>query len=162
MTFGAIGNDFAHMMGGGGGIQVNNLFFGGYGVGLTTPMDYKKAEDEIRTYSTSLEFGHGGLWAGIIIARKKPIHLSLSSQFGWGKIEQRLDSEYGLEPVTSEEVFVITPIAELEMNFSHFFKVGIGTSTSLVRGRGITYTPYERKDFLKPSVYLSFKFGWFN
>lgn len=161
MAFTSIGKDFAHMMGGGGGILVNNFFFGGYGVGLTTPIDYLNDNDGTQgTYS--LEFGHGGLWTGFIVARKRPVHLSVSSQFGWGNVSQRVKTQPDLSPATQEPVFVVTPIVEIELNFSQFIKVGLGASTSLVRGAGIVYTPYRSEDFLQPSVYLTFKFGYFN
>lgn len=164
MAFTSIGNDFAHMMGGGGGIIVNNFFFGGYGLGLTTPIQYKYStnNNETGVPEYSLEYSHGGFWLGFIIARRKPIHLSVSSQFGWGMLAQRESTNPDFAPVTQEPLFVISPIVELEMNLSHFFKVGIGGSTSLVRSPGISRTPYEAKDFLKPSVFVSFKFGWFN
>ena len=41
MMFTAIGDDFAHMMGGGGAIIVGNAFFGGYGFGKTNKTTYK-------------------------------------------------------------------------------------------------------------------------
>ncbi|MBN1949607.1 MAG: hypothetical protein JW801_00285 [Bacteroidales bacterium] len=163
MAFSAIGDNFAHYMGGGGGVIVNNFFFGGYGVGLTTPVVYKNSAStsDIPGIRYNIEFGHGGLWTGFILARKRPVHLSVSTQFGWGEISQ-VEYSYDYDPISSESVFVLTPIIELEMNLSHFFKVGIGGSTSLVSGNGIIQTPYEVSDFLKPSVYLTFKFGWFN
>ena len=162
MSFSTIENNFAHMMGGGGGIIINNFFLGGYGLGLTTPLDFKGFSDNSVPDSSNvnLEFGHGGLWAGYIIAPRKPIHLSISAQFGWGNISSQLD--YGLAPVSVDKVFVATPIVELELNFSHFFKVGLGSSVSYVRGPGITNTDYTVQDFMKPSFYLTFKFGWFN
>lgn len=163
MSFASVGDNFAHMMGGGGGVIVNNFFFGGYGVGLTTPVDYIGYEDVNDPDSAfSVEFGHGGLWTGFIIAPKRPFHLSLSAQFGWGAISQLKVSQYDLAPVSSARVFVITPIAEIEMNFSHFLKVGIGTGMSYLRGPGIDRTAYQVRDFIKPSVFVSFKFGWFN
>jgi hypothetical protein len=164
MTFTAIGNNFAHMMGGGGGVIINNFFFGGYGLGMTTPITYKGYENtDPGQTSYNLQFGHGGFWTGYIIGPRKPLHLSISSLIGWGDISQvdKTDS-YTIGEQSAEMVFVVTPIAELEMNFSKFFKLGIGSSVSFVMGPGIDYTPYTTGDFAKPSVYLSFKFGWFN
>lgn len=163
MYFSAIDDNFAHLMGGGGGVIVNSFFFGGYGVGLTTPIDYKEYDGVTpETIRYMVEYGHGGLWAGVILGRKRPLHLSISSQFGWGAISKRQYAVSDIEAVNTEAIFVVTPIAELEMNFSHFFKMGIGANTSIVRGNGITRTPYSSWDFLKPSVYLAFKFGFFN
>jgi hypothetical protein len=163
MTFSAIDNNFVHMMGGGGGIILNNFFFGGYGLGMTTPITYKGYENtDPGVTGYNLHFGHGGFWTGYIIGSKKPIHLSVSSLIGWGGISQvDKSSYYNPDDQSGEIVFVVTPIAELELNFSKFFKLGIGSSISFVMGPGIDNTPYNLSDFANPSVYLSFKFGWF-
>ena len=159
MAFTSIGQNFAHMMGGGGGVIINNFFLGGYGMGLTTSIPYKGSVTGEDIY---LDYGHGGLWAGYIIGSQRPVHLSLSSQFGWGALSESSDNFYpGDDTESGIPLFVITPVAEIELNFSHFFKVGVGTSISFVRGRAISETLYTINDFAKPSVYLSFKFGWF-
>lgn len=156
MIFTAIGDDFVHMMGGGAGIIVGNSFFGGYGFGKTNKTTYKYNEQY------DMNFGHGGFWLGHVFAPKSPVHLSLSLQAGWGSISQGIDLDDGdFEAISSSSVFVLTPIAEVELNFSQFFIVGVGTSVSYVTGTGIAETSYTSKDFFKPSVYLSFKFGWF-
>jgi len=156
MMFTAIGDDFVHMMGGGGAIVVGNTFFGGYGFGKTNELSYKYNEPY------KMNFGHGGLWFGYIFAPNRPVHLSLSAQTGWGSISQGVELDDGdFEEISSKPVFVLTPIAEIELNFSRFFILGVGTSISYVTGSGIEETSYNVKDFFKPSVYLSFKFGWF-
>ena len=157
MIFTSIGNDFVHMMGGGGGIIVGNSFFGGYGFGKTNETPYKYNEQY------NLNFGHGGFWIGHFFAPNKPIHLCLSVQTGWGSISQGIALDDGdFEIINSNSVFVLTPVAEIELNFSRFFIVGVGTSVSYVTGSGIQDTAYTTADFFKPSVYLSFKFGWFH
>ncbi len=109
-----------------------------------------------------MNFGYGGLWVGYIFAPNKPVHLSLSLQTGWGNISQGIAQDDGdFETIESNSVFVLTPIAELDFNFSRFFILGLGTSINYVSGTGIAETSYTTKDFFKPSVYLSFKFGWF-
>ena len=150
-------------MGGGGGIMINNFFFGGYGLGMTTPITYKGYENvQSGEKSYNLEFGHGGFWTGYIVGSNKPLHLSVSALAGWGDIS-RVEKQDYYNPASEENnaVFVVTPIAELEMNFSKFFKLGIGSSVSFVMGPGIDNTAYATRDFAKPSVFLSFKFGWF-
>ena len=157
MVFTSIGNDFVHMMGGGGGVIIGNSFFGGYGFGKTNEIPYKH-NDQYNLY-----FGHGGFWFGHMFTPNNPVHLSLSVQTGWGNISQGVGLVDGdFEIISSKSVFVLTPIAELELNFSRFFILGLGTSVSYVTGPGITDTAYTSKDFFKPSVYLSFKFGWFH
>lgn len=156
MVFTSIDGHFAHLMGGGGGVIINNFFFGGYGLGLTTPIPYKSEPDY------NLEFGHGGLMGGIILGSNRPVHLSFSSLFGWGSISESDPTIAGLDEITSYPVFVVTPLIELEFNFSRFLKVGAGSSMSFVNGLGVEQTTYSVRDFAKPSVFLSFKFGWFN
>ncbi len=155
MQFTSVGNNFAHMMGGGGGVMINSFFFGGYGLGLTTPVPYKSEP------AHDLEFGHGGFWFGFILGSNRPVHLSLSALAGWGNITERDPDIIGLDEITSQPVFVVTPIAEVELNFSRFFKVGAGTSVSFVNGPGVDRTTYSFRDFARPSMFLSFKFGWF-
>ncbi|MBA7673619.1 hypothetical protein ES703_81822 [subsurface metagenome] len=136
---------------------MGNAFFGGYGFGKTNKTFYKYNDQY------SLNYGHGGFWFGYIIGQNRPVHLSLSVQTGWGNISRGIDLDDGdFESIESNPVFVITPIAEIELNFSRFFKLGIGSSVSYVTGSGITGTAYTTKDFFKPSIYLSFKFGWFH
>ena len=156
MSFTSIDDHFAHLMGGGGGVIINNFFFGGYGLGLTTSIPYKNEPEH------SLDFGHGGLMCGVILGSNRPVHLSISSLFGWGSISETDPNIVGLDNIASYPVFVVTPVVEVELNFSRFFKVGAGTSMSFVNGAGIEQTTYSVRDFAKPSAFLSFKFGWFN
>jgi len=155
MSFSLVDKSLIHMLGGGGGVMINNVFFGGYGVGLTTPVPYAGSG------SNYLSFGHGGFWMGIVLAPSRPIHLSISSLAGWGSISEKDPDRPGIY-YASKPVFVITPIVEIELNFSKFFKLGAGTSLNLVTGPGIDDTNYSFSDFAKPSLFLSFKFGWFN
>lgn len=157
MSFTQIGDDFAHMMGGGAGIIINNFFFGGYGVGKTNQIPYRNEINNI------MEFGHGGIWCGYTAFYNKPIHPVLHAQFGWGAINKRpKNSSLSRSDLDMEQngdvVFVITPALELEMNFSRFFKLGAGVNYSLVYN---TDGPYTASDFFHPGVFASFKFGWF-
>jgi hypothetical protein len=157
MSFTAIDKDFIHMMGGGGAVLVGNAFFGGYGMGKTNKITYKNNEEN------NLGYGHGGLWFGYIFGPYRPVHLAISTQMGWGSISLNPDiPDADIESISSESIFVLTPIVELEMNFSRFVRIGIGGSFSYVSGAGITRTSYTTTDFLKPAISLSFKFGFFH
>ncbi|MBN1598431.1 MAG: hypothetical protein JW894_09060 [Bacteroidales bacterium] len=156
MIFTSTGNDFAHMMGGYAAVIVGNTFFGGYGMGKTNKTPFKGNNEY------NLNFGHGGLMFGAVAGYKKPVHFSFSSLIGWGSISESLSlPDFESENINSYPVFVITPVIELEFNFSRYFVLGAGTSVSYVTGRGITDTDYTREDFFKPAVFMSFKFGWF-
>ena len=153
MSFTSIDNNFAHMMGGGGGVIINNFFFGGYGMGLTTEIQFESGEEEL------LEFGHGGLWFGFIMNSKKAIHPSIHVRTGWGAISKYNPDDYGIDDYDADEIFVVTPTLELEANISRFFKLGAGGSYTFLYGS--TTPEYPNEYFNKPSVFLSFKFGWF-
>lgn len=153
MSFTQIGDDFAHMMGGGGGVIINNFFFGGYGMGKTNEMQYRYDGSKL------MDFGHGGFWFGYTAFHNKAIHPVIHTTMGWGAITKRSkDFDYDFDMDNGDQVFVICPTFELEMNFSRFFKLGGGITYSFVYN---TDGPYTFKDFSKPGVFLSFKFGWF-
>jgi hypothetical protein len=156
MSFTRIGDDFTHMMGGGGGVIINNFFFGGYGMGKTTEITYAGEPNY------NMTFGHGGFWLGYTFMHNKAIHPVIHTQLGWGKIG-KVDKNLNIEPDPNfgDQVFVVSPAIELEMNFSHFFKLGVGANYSFVYNTGEVGSPYTFEDFAHPGVFMSLKFGWF-
>ena len=147
MGFSSIGGEFAHMMGGGGGVLLGDLFLGGYGMGLTNP---------VTAGINTTEFGHGGFWAGYSFMAKRAFHPVLSTQLGWGTVTQ-LDE---FTVLSSDNVFVLNPALELEMNFTRFFRLGVGAHYRLTSG--VNNTPgFGDSDFSGPGAFLTFKFGWF-
>ncbi|NOZ45893.1 MAG: hypothetical protein GXO79_03835 [Chlorobi bacterium] len=166
MSFNTIAGNFAHMMGGGGGVILNNkVLFGGYGIGKTTrtPLNPNKINDTVftqnyagRISNLEIDFGHGGLFAGYVFNGNAAIHPTFILQFGWGTVSVS-DSE--TFPVLNDNIFVLNPILELEMNVTHFLRVGIGADYTLVTG--VNTLGYNDGDFSSPGAFLSFKFGWF-
>lgn len=157
MSFTQIGGDFAHMMGGGGGVIVNNFFFGGYGMGKTNQLIYK---NEVSNEQV-MDYGHGGFLIGYTALYNKAIHPVFHTQIGWGAISKRQkdwNADIETDPSDIDQVFVVCPTIELEMNFSRFFKLGGGLTYSFVYN---TDGPYTFFDFNNPGVFISFKFGWF-
>ena len=146
MSFTSIDGKFSHMMGGGGGVLLGDLFLGGYGEGLTNP---------IVIGGNKTEFGHGGFWAGYSFMGKRPFHPAISTQMGWGTITQ-LDE---FTVLSTDNVFVINPAIELEMNFVRFFRLGVGAHYRFVSG--VHTSTLTNSDFSGPGVFLTFKFGWF-
>jgi hypothetical protein len=156
MSFTQISDDFVHLMGGGGGVIINEFFFGGYGVGKTNEISFKGNPSNV------MLFGHGGLWFGYTFFGNKAIHPVIHTQVGWGKIKEYQkgwQSEIITpDPLSVDEVFVISPTAELELNFSRFFRLGGGINYNFVYN---TDGPYNFEDFAKPGVFVSLKFGYF-
>jgi len=151
MSYTTINGEFAFMMGGGGGIIINNLFLGGYGEGLSNTIDVG-GNNLIR----NLEFGHGGFWVGYEIAPQRMIHPVISSRVGWGEI-RGASQENGF---IKDNVFVLIPTVSAEINFTQFFKVNVGAeyrqTLNVNAAEGIT-----NKDFSNVGVYMNFVFGWF-
>ena len=147
MDFTLINQEFAHMMGGGGGILLGDFFFGGYGEGLNNYIDVSENQ---------IQFGHGGFWTGYSLFGHKSIHPCISAQIGWGSIEQ-IDNDYSYyEP---DNVFVVNPTIELEMNFLKWFRLSIGANYRLVTG--VNTLDLTDNDMSAPGVFLAFKFGAF-
>jgi hypothetical protein len=152
MSYSTINGDFAFMMGGGGGILINNLFLGGYGEGLSNTVDIGN-NNSIR----ELDFGHGGFWVGYEIAHKWIIHPVISSRLGWGSITgfNTTSNRY-----FQDNVFVFVPTISAEVNLTRFFKINVGAeyrqTLNVDNVAGMT-----NKDFSGLGVYMNFIFGWF-
>jgi len=152
MSYSTIGGDFAFLMGGGGGIIVNNVFIGGYGEGLSNSIDIQKS-----TVIRDLNFGHGGFWVGYEIAHNAIIHPVISTRVGWGGISgyNYTDNKY-----FQDNVFVVVPTISAEVNLTRFFKVNIGAEYR--QTLNVNVAPgLSNKDFSSVGVYMNFLFGWF-
>lgn len=149
MSFTIVNGEFAHMMGGGGGVLLGDFFLGGYGEGLS---------NEILSDANRLDFGHGGFWTGYSFFANRPLHPTISAQIGWGGVSERNDNYY-----YSDNVFVFNPAIELEMNFTRFFRLGVGVQYRIVTGVNpeMHSSNLTNSDFSGPGVLLAFKFGWF-
>ncbi len=154
MLFTKINGKFAHYMGGGGGILLNNAFhFGGFGYGKTTPTTPKINLDN---NVENIEMGYGGFWLAYAFFNKKTVHPVLHIQTGWGGITL---SDKDHNALYSDGVFIVNPILELEANITHFLKVGVGVNYQYTMG--VELKGYSNEDFSSQSVFLSFKFGGF-
>ena len=153
MSFTTVKGQFAHMMGGGGAVLLGDFWFGGYGEGLTNGIP-------AATGDTRLDFGHGGFWTGYSFMASRPLHPTLSAQIGWGTVGER---DYGSPQFNTDNIFVFNPGLELEMNFTHFFRLGIGVHYRIVTGLNpeLHTSSLSNSDFSGPGALLTFKFGWF-
>ena len=153
MQFTAINGEFAHMMGGGGAILLNNFWIGGYGLGLTNTI-YTGATQEYSP-DDSFSIGHGGFWLGYSLFGDRAIHVSISTLLGWGEIGIKDDWSAIPDPV-----FVIVPTLELELNLTQYFRLGAGATYNIFTF--VDQGPdFSASDFSAPGGFLSFKFGWF-
>lgn len=150
MSFTAIDGQFAHMMGGGGGVLLGDFFLGGYGEGIT---------NGIQVNGNRLDFGHGGFWTGYSFMAARPLHPAVSAQIGWGAVSEH-DPDYSYWG-TPDNVFVFNPAVELEMNFTKFFRLGVGIHYRIVTGVNPEISSLTNSDLSGPGALLTFKFGWF-
>lgn len=153
MQFGSIKDEFAFKMGGGGAILLNRRFFiGGYGMGLSNEVNH-----EFDGENLNLDYGHGGFWLGYVIGSNKRVHLALSSQLGWGQAS--LERELSTVDIYEDNIFVINPVAEVELNLTRFMRVSIGGGYEIVNG--LNLEGLNSTDLNSYTVQLAFKFGWF-
>lgn len=155
MQFTGVAGEFAHMMGGGGAVMLDDFFIGGYGLGLTNSIpDYVNQNTNDR-----LSIGHGGFWIGYSLFGEKPIHLAISSLIGWGEFGiMQYDGYY---PFIRDKIFVIAPTLEVEVNLTRYFRIGAGASYNLYTMVDENMHGYRSSDLSAPGGFLSFKFGWF-
>jgi len=158
MSFTSLNGDFAHMMGGGGGVLISqSLFFGGFGMGNTTQhfMDYTNPHTSEVFNDLDIDFGYGGFYFGYIFFPTRAIHPAVFLQTGWGDISLNEDGS----SLFNDNVFVLNPSLQLEINFTRFFRMGVGVNYQYVNG--VNLNGLSNNDFTSPGGFLSFKFGWF-
>jgi hypothetical protein len=153
----SVHKNFGFSSGGGGALLLNQtLFIGGYGLSLAPVIGKDVSIEGINYTYAEIGFGHGGIWLGYIHDFKKLIHIGGSTKFGWGKIslqENRLPDDY------KDNVLVITPQVEVEVNVSKWFKVNVGGGYRIVTS--VNDTVFRQKEFNSPQATVGFLFGWF-
>ncbi|MCB2220420.1 MAG: hypothetical protein KQI35_08505 [Bacteroidetes bacterium] len=180
--FSQVDGNLAVYNGGGGAVLLNQtVYFGLYGTGLST-RHYRKnltmmdpVNNEISYTDLVTNFGHGGLWIGYIHESHKPVHFGASTKIGWGGINLTNDyydnnyDTYDYYSVASDNVFVLTPQIEVEMNLLRWFKINAAAGYQIVTGINSTYVDsngeyqnyFESSDFNQPVFNLTFVFGGF-
>ena len=101
MNFTMLNNEFAYMMGGGGGILINDFMIGGYGIGLANTLLFENTNEEI-------SFGHGGFWIGYQLMPNKIVHSVIQVQLGWGSLNSKNRNNVLINNL--DKLFIITPI----------------------------------------------------
>jgi len=166
MNFTLIDNNFAFMLGGGGGCLLNDhFFFGGYGMGLVNKIYAKQNISDHENSNTDiyknmkLDYGSGGIWLGYIFLGKSPIHPLIHTQIGWGNIN--ITDLNDLKTIYySDNIFIINPTIEADLNITRFFRIGIGANYRLTLGVN-KLLGYNNNNFSGPGGFLTFKFGYF-
>lgn len=155
MQFTSVAGEFGFMMGGGGAVLLNDFFIGGYGLGLANAIpDYVNG-----ITSDRLTLGHGGFWLGYAFFGEKPIHVTVSSMIGWGEFGVMQYDEY--YPFVRDNIFIIAPTVEVELNLTRYFRIGAGATYNIYTMMDENIHGYTNSDISSAGGFLSFKFGWF-
>ena len=103
-----------------------------------------------------MQYGFGGLMAGYTFMSRKAIHPAFYINAGWGEINlfDSQDISY-----LKDNIFMLIPQLELELNFTRFFKVGVGACYLVAFG--VDTPGLTNGDFSNPGASLSFRFGKF-
>jgi hypothetical protein len=152
VKFDQLNDNFACLLGGRGGLVFNRAFvIGGGGYGLTNDIPVDVQLPSGRYY---MDFGYGGFFMEYILASRKIVHLSFNALIGGGGVQLRDAYDYW---EFEDDFFVFEPGAELELNFSPNFRIGVGGSYRYVAGADLV--GLDSRDLSGPSVNLNFKFG---
>jgi hypothetical protein len=152
----SIHNNFALIMGGGGGVSINDFFVGGFGFGQTSQI---KAWDS-NVIERKLSMSGGGLWLGYSFMAKKKLHPSIDVIAGWGSINfYRLGSYSSVDEDNIGMGFLI-PHINLELNVTQYLRVTIGAEY-----RSVFLTKVDEEmtnsDFNSFGCVIGVKFGAF-
>lgn len=170
--FSKLNTSLAVFNGGGGALLVNYKFFiGGYGMSIRNNFRKDLYSDlYLTTRSYTLNFNHGGFWLGYIHKSNDVVHLSASMKAGWGELSyvdsKLMNSErYDDNQKYSNQVYVLTPQVEAELNILRWFKVNIGVGYRYVGGINVKdekgNAVYSTTQFNSPVVSLGLMFGRF-
>lgn len=150
IELGRINGQTGQATGGGGALQLDNFFLGGYGL-RADYADYRSGGTDYR-----LRLGHGGFWLGATTPAHRLLHFYTDLKLGWGRA--RIDGDGPAEQ--SDRVFVLTPQAGFEINVFEWFKLAFTGGYRYVSG--VTQLEgLDRQDFSSPVGFVTFRFGGF-
>jgi hypothetical protein len=162
-----IDGDLAFCNGGGGALIINQSFFiGGYGMGLSSRNDVPNLYG-LNDYH--LDFGHGGMWFGFINNSRDMVHYGGSIKLGAGQISIREFNDWHHE-YAADNIVVINPTFEAEVNVTSWFKMNMGLGYRLVGSvnkhdktyiENEYFNGFKSRDFNSPMLNISFLFGYF-
>jgi hypothetical protein len=153
MIFSEANGQFVHLMGGGGGVIINDFVFGGFGYGSTNHLNPPDLPD---FRDLNLRFGFGGLMAGYTFLAQRAVHPAIYLNAGWGEagLYEKQDVAF-----LKDNIFIVMPQLEIELNFTRFFKLGVGATYRIATG--VDIPGLLNGDLSGPGASLSFRFGAF-
>lgn len=153
----SVHNNIGFSTGGGGGVLLNQtLYIGGYGMKLAPVIGTDVTINNVNYDNLEIAFNHKGLWFGYIHNYRRLIHFGASTKLGWGNI--RLNDPQLPNPY-EDNVMVLTPQVEAEVNISKWFKVNLGLGYRIVTG--VNESVLTSGNFNSPQLTVGFLVGWF-
>lgn len=140
--------------GGGGGVIIENVFLGAYGMASA---DFKGLFDTGNL--DQLDLGHGGLWLGYTFKPYQVLHLYSSARIGWGAINIKTTGSPSAYR-DLDKVFVMTPEIGLELNVFRWFRIAGTAGYRIVNGVN-EESGFKNEDFGGGIASVAFRFGWF-
>jgi hypothetical protein len=167
MQFTSIDGEFGFMMGGGGAALFNRKFIlGGYGLGLTNPLNRQiTIAGSTDPIPALVNMGHGGFILGYILNSEDVIHFGVSTLAGWGSV-------YYTSPLSNSPIYLngrdrlrffnFNPSLDVELNLTKFMRIQAGVGYRILAG----YNPSANEGLTGSQLgglttSLNFKFGWF-
>lgn len=152
MNFTTVDEKYGNFLGLGGGLTLNEFFFGLFGMGMTNRI---RAHEEVE--GEFLQLDHGGFWTGYSFAAHSAIHPAFHIKTGWGLLRTVNDQD---KDQVSDNYFVLSPALELEFNFAPFLKAVMGMNYNLYYG--IELSGYDNNALNALGGHIAFKFGDFD
>lgn len=150
VKFSEINEQFATLVGGRAGLIVNRaLAIGIEGYGTVNDIEVETPRNRL------LDFGYGGLSLEYVNRSRKIVHLSMHALIGGGGLHYRP----GFYDDWIDAIFVFEPGADLMLNVTRRFRLGLGGSYRFVSG--VDLDGLSNDDISGPSASLVFKFGRF-
>ena len=157
------GND-AYLVGGRGGVILDNFVLGISGAGLTHPD--KRSDFGDNSYTDDNDYVHFGYGGGLVeyyFFPKKLVHFSIGTMIGGGALAFTNDNDDDDDDDDhhsgTDKFFVIEPEANVFINITRFCRIGIGGSYRYVKGLDKEY--YKDEDFSGANAKIIAAFGWF-
>ena len=155
-SFSQVNGELAVMFGGYGAWLINSRFaLGGGGFGTANAIKY----DETPLGNRYINFDYAGFYTEYILKPEKLFHLTFSAFVGGGEVNMSYDDGDGDELFEGDNVFVLDPRVNVELNVTSYMRLMLGAGYRFVSG--VDLLALENSDFSGPSLNLSVRFGSF-
>jgi len=160
-----IGNKFANLAGGRGGLIVNDSFvIGGAGYGLVYPSRRASLSGDVYTGSEPwMNFGYGGVLLEYHIMPKSLINFSVGTILGGGGMsfsDRSRNSDGNNSDRHPQKIFfVLEPEVGAYLNVTRFCRIGVLASYRFTNGANTD--EFRDKDFRSFGGSVAAEFGWF-